>query len=89
MQQGRERQKLGDFGPQFYRQLTSFSAGDWILGGHRHRPGSRQFRSRTIRQLDQIARLRVSRMPGPTDDFYGLVIQWVVGMDHTHHSDIV
>ena len=89
MQQGGERQKFGDPGPQFDLDFGSRLGQRRIVWNYAFRPRNGEFAARAIGQLDQVARLRVGRVPGAPQYFNNLVVQRMMGMRHTHQLAIV
>ena len=53
------------------------------------RAALRQLGARAVRQLDQVARLRVGRVPGLAQHLDNLVVERMVGMRHADHSVIL
>jgi hypothetical protein len=89
VQQGGEGQKFIDPGPQFGGQFGVCLALAPVVRLDDLRPRNGQFSARAVGQFDPVAGFRVGRVTGTPQHFYNLVIERVVRMGHTHHSDIV
>jgi len=89
VQQGGEPQKLADPGPQFGGHFGNRVGRQILTGVDRLGPGDGQISTRPVGPFDQVARLWVSRMPGPPHHFYNLTLERVMGMRHTHQLTIV
>ena len=70
MDHGSKGQIFTDRAPHFRKQLT----GGGLCAFHCFGPGCGNFSPRPIRQFDQVAWLRVNRVPGPPQHFNILVV---------------
>jgi len=89
LQQGGQPQKFADPGPQFRRQFVIRADRRRIVQVNDFRPRNGQFGARAVGQLDQVARLRVCRVPGSPQHINNLIVQWVVGMNDADDSAIL
>jgi len=89
VQQGGQRQKFADPGPQVWGQFVVRAGWRRIGRINDFGPRNRQFGPRSIGQLDQVARLRVGRVPGAPQHLNSLVVERVVGMDDADDSAIL